>query len=118
MNMTSRRCLTLVVMLFISGAALAQSGPGMGGPGMGGAGGGWKQWKWDADTVPGWQLMTPEERSEHQKKMRSVKTFDECEAYHQQHRGLMEQRAKEKGVTLATPRRDPCDMMKARGIIK
>jgi len=118
MTSASRLLATLAAALFVSTAALAQPGPGMGGPGMGGPGSGWKGWKWDGDTVPGWQFMTPEERTEHQNKMRGMKTYDDCEAYHKEHRELMEQRAKGKGMTMATPRRDPCDMMKARGIIK
>jgi len=85
---------------------------------MGGAGKGWKGWHWNADSVPGWQFMTPEERTEHQNKMHSFKTYDDCEAYHKEHRGLMEQRAKDQGVALAPPRTDPCKMMKTRGIIK
>lgn len=85
---------------------------------MGGPGKGWSGWKWNSSTVPGWQLMTPAERTEHQNKMRSMKTYDECKAYHEEHRKLMEQRAKDKGVTLMTPRRNPCDMMKAREIIQ
>jgi len=117
------RILSTVAAVFFASAALAQTGPGMGGPGMGGPGmggpgSGWKGWAWDSDTVPGWQLMTPEERTEHQSKMQTMKTYGDCEAYHKVHRQLMEQRAKDKGVTLATPRRDPCDMMKARGLIQ
>ena len=67
----------------------------------------------------GWQLMTPEERIEHQNKMRSFKTYDECKAYQEEHHKQMEARAKEKGVTL--PPMGPrygCDNMKARGYIK
>lgn len=88
------------------------------GPGTGGAGGGWGGWQWNSGTVPGWQLMTPEERTEHQTKMHSMKTYDECKAYHEEHRKLMEQRAKDMGVTLPTPPSSPCDMMRARGIFK
>jgi len=92
---------------------------GMGGPDGGGPGmGGWQGWKWDSGNVAGWQLMTPEERTEHQNKMRSMKTYDECTAYQQEHHKLMEQRAKEKGATLPTPQTNACDRMKARGLIK
>jgi len=102
----------LAAAMFVT-ASLAQPAPGMGGPG-----GGWKGWAWDSETVPGWKLMTPEERTEHQNKMRSMQSYEQCEAYHKEHRQLMEQRAKDKGLTMATPRKDPCDMMKARGIFK
>lgn len=65
----------------------------------------------------GWSLMTPEERTAHQNKMRSVKTYDECKALQTEHHQQMEARAKEKGVTLPQPRANGCDRMKARGWI-
>ena len=68
----------------------------------------------------GWQLMTPEERVEHQNKMRSFKTYDECKAYQEAHHKAMEARAKEKGMTLPAMRPGSygCDNMKARGFLK
>ena len=68
--------------------------------------------------TPGWALMTPEERTTNQARMREVKTYDECKLAQGEHRSLMETRAKEKGVTLPTPRQNGCDNMKARGFIK
>ena len=65
----------------------------------------------------GWSLMTQEERTAHQNKMRSVKTYDECKALQVEHHQQMEARAKEKGVTLPQPRANGCDRMKARGWI-
>jgi hypothetical protein len=35
-----------------------------------------------------------------------------------EHRGAMEVRAKEQGLTLQTPRRNACETMKARGLVK
>jgi hypothetical protein len=107
------RIIAIVAAAIFVNSAVAQTGPGMGGPGSG-----WKGWAWNSDTVPGWQLMTPDERTEHQNKMRSMKTYADCETYHKEHWSVMEQRAKEKGVAVATPRRDPCEVMKARGIVK
>ncbi|MCK5092941.1 MAG: hypothetical protein KAR30_10485 [Gammaproteobacteria bacterium] len=52
------------------------------------------------DTVYGWQLMTEQERIEHRNKMRSMKTEEEREAYRSEHHMLMQERAKERGVTL------------------
>lgn len=66
----------------------------------------------------GADLMTPEEHAAQQAKMREVKTVDECQKLQTEHRKLLEQRAKEKGVTLPAPRRDMCENMKARGLIK
>ncbi|HJV51306.1 MAG TPA: hypothetical protein VJ652_07605 [Noviherbaspirillum sp.] len=68
----------------------------------------------DANT-PGWSMMTPEERSAHREKMAGVKTVEECRAYHDEHRKLMEARAKERGTALRPRRGDPCGTMQRRG---
>jgi hypothetical protein len=57
-----------------------------------------------ADRVYGYQLMTPEERTAYQEKMRAAATWEERQKIRDEHRALMDQRAKEKGVTLAEPR--------------
>lgn len=77
-------------------------------------------WAAGKGNTGGWQLMTAEERTEHQNKMRSFKTYDECKVYQDQHHKQMEERAKEKGVTLpmGKPGAYGCDNMKARGFIK
>ena len=66
----------------------------------------------------GWQLMTPEERTAQQIKMRAVKTYDECKTVQTEHRSTMEARAKEKGLNPFTPRGNACDNLKARGLIQ
>jgi hypothetical protein len=48
----------------------------------------------------GYQLMTPQERAEHQEKMRSLKTEQEREAYRMEHHKQMKERAKQRGVKL------------------
>jgi hypothetical protein len=76
-------------------------------------------WAANKGNTVGWQLMTPAERTEHQNKMRSFKTYDECMTYQNEHHKQMEARAKEKGVTLpAMGSRYGCDNMKARGYLK
>lgn len=50
--------------------------------------------------VYGWELMTPQEREAHRTKMRSLQTDQEREAYRREHHKPMQERAKEKGVTL------------------
>lgn len=60
-----------------------------------------------AQRVYGWQLMTQEERAEHRRKMQSFNSFEEREAYRLEHHQRMQERAKERGVTLPdapTPR--------------
>jgi hypothetical protein len=76
-------------------------------------------WNANKSNTWSWSLMTPAERTEHQTKMRSFKTYAECTAYQDEHHKLMEARAKEKGVTLpAMGSRYGCDNMKARGYLK
>ncbi len=56
---------------------------------------------WSQDRqVYGWELMTEQERIEHRNKMRSFKTEKEREQYRKEHHKLMQQRAKERGVSL------------------
>lgn len=76
-------------------------------------------WAANQGNTWGWQLMTPAERTEHQTKMRSFQTYDECKTYQEEHHKQMEARAKDKGVTLpAMGARYGCDNMKARGYLK
>jgi hypothetical protein len=54
-------------------------------------------------------LMTPDERAEHQRRMSSFKSFEECRAYVDDLHKKMAVRAKERGVAMPTaPARDPC----------
>ena len=117
------KSITLIALLgaALAAPAMAQQGPGMGGgPCMqgGGAGGGGGGMRFNQKNTPGWTLMTPEERTEMQTRMRAVKTYDECKQLQTEHHAAMEVRAKEKGVTLPVPRPNSCDRMKARGLIK
>lgn len=50
--------------------------------------------------IYGWQLMTPQERKEHRAKMLSLKTEQERLAYQNEHHKLMQQRAKERGLSI------------------
>lgn len=95
------------------GAGPRASAPGMGmGMGMG-PGGGHGMARWGSDYTPGWTMMDPQERKEHQERMHAMKTFEECKAYHDQHHEQMAARAKERGgKALARPRHDPCWGMK------
>ncbi|MBW4055679.1 MAG: hypothetical protein HIU83_09785 [Proteobacteria bacterium] len=79
-----------------------------------------RNWRWtgNAQNTAGWQLMTPEERTEHQAKLRSFTEYNACKEYVVEHHKKMEERAKEKGVAVPVMRRNPCDMMKARGMLK
>jgi len=94
------------------GAGAGNQGAGMGRHGGHGMHGGQNGGRGGA------ALMTPEERTAHQAKMRAVKTYDECKTVQAEFRSTMESRAKDKGVTLPTPRQNACDNLKARGLIK
>ena len=143
--MKSRINLKVIALIALVGAALAapvlaQPGPGMGGgwgggpcmqgggmrngAGVGpGARAGWgnkggRMMMANQDNVRGWTLLTPEERTSFQNRMRNVETYDECVQIQTEHRGMVEVRAKEKGVNLMTPMRNMCDNLKARGGIQ
>ena len=100
------------------GPCVQNGGAGAGGQGMGPGGRGGRAMMYNQNNTRGWALMTPDERTAFQKQMREVKTYDECVALQTEHRGAMEVRAKEKGVTLVAPRRNACDNLQARGFIK
>jgi len=55
------------------------------------------------DSVYGWELMTEQERNEHREKMQSMHTEQEREAYRIEHHKMMQERAKERGVSLPEP---------------
>ena len=88
-----------------------------------GAGGGWGQagmgrFAWNQDYLPGWSLMTSDQRTVWRINMREAKTYDECKALQEVHRKTMEVRASEMSVELGKPRFNGCDVLKARGFIK
>lgn len=117
-----------LVMVLFGGTALAQPSPGTGpdatapgprgaasapaaqrGKAMGRKSAAW----WGADVTPGWAMMSWAERNEHRKKMRTMKSYDECKSYLDQHHEQMAMRAKEKEkYPLMQPRRDACERLK------
>ncbi len=139
MNFRSIALITLIGAA-LAAPVLAQPGSGMGGgwggapcmqgggmrngAGMGpGARAGWgnkggRMMMANQDNVRGWALLTPEERTSFQNRMRNVETYDECIQVQTEHRGMVEVRVKEKGVNLMTPMRNMCDNLKARGAIQ
>jgi hypothetical protein len=74
--------------------------------------------KFGSNNTPGWSMMSRAEHKEHRDKMHSMKTYDDCKAYHDEHMKQMEARAKEKGKTLNVPSMRPCEMMKEKGMVK
>lgn len=75
-------------------------------------------WRADAQNSAGWQFMTPAERVEHQRRMRSFSSLDECKAYQAEHHEKMAERARSAGIQLR-PRDDSgCAQLRARGRLK
>lgn len=98
-----------VIAVLIALPAFSQPGPGAGqgkGPGF----------RFDQDNTPGWSLMTAKERTEHREKMLSLKSYDECTAYLDEHHKLMQERANEKGKSVPRTKTNACERMKARGL--
>ena len=53
-----------------------------------------------AQPIYGSQMMTPQERNEYRARMRAAKTREERDAVRAEHHKVMQERAKERGVTL------------------
>ena len=69
-------------------------------------------WRASAENTRGWQFMTPEERIEHQSRVRGFSTLEECRAYQREHHKLMEDRARARGEAAPSGRRDICGHLK------
>ena len=94
--------LRLLLLLFFSGSLLcsqARAGP----------------WRADHDNSRGWAFMTPAERVDHQRRLRSFSNYDECRAYQQEHHAEMERRARSQGRVLQPGTHAPCDQLRERG---
>lgn len=57
----------------------------------------------DNEPVYGWEMMTNEEREQHRTQMRNATTEQERERLRQENHRRMEERARERGKTLAPP---------------
>ena len=89
--------------LSLAAVAFAHPGPMGGGmePGMrGGMGQGMMMHGGPAGAAAGQQLMTPEERTAMREKMRSAQTTEERQKLAAENHAEMEQRAKDRGITL------------------
>lgn len=91
-------------------------GPGM--MGQGGMGGMGRNFNFDNTNTRGWTMMTPEEQVAHRQSMMSAKSYDDCREIQAQHYSAMAERAQAQGKTLAAPRQNACDRMRARGFFK
>jgi hypothetical protein len=69
-------------------------------------------WRASETNTRGWQFMTPEERIEHQAKVRGFTSYEECRAYQVEHHSLMEARATQRGMALPSGGQDFCAHLK------
>jgi hypothetical protein len=85
----------LVIVLLLAGQALAR-GP----------------WRANEENTRGWHFMSPEERIEHQSRIRGFTSLEECQAYQKKHHQLMEERARQQGMAMPRHGRHICDHLK------
>jgi len=80
----------------------------------------WASGPWHAakQNTTGWQYMTPNERVEHQRHMRSFETYEECKAYQSEHHALMAVRALQEGIVLKPRLGSGCEQLRQRGKLK
>lgn len=69
-------------------------------------------WRADEDNTRGWMLMSPQERIEHQARVRGFSDYDTCEAYRVEHHDLMVRRARERGLALPDEHWDFCSRLR------
>jgi hypothetical protein len=65
-------------------------------------------WRADASNTRGWQFMTPQERVEHQARIRAFDDYQACRTYQIEHHRTMQERARQQGRTLGPEQRDFC----------
>jgi hypothetical protein len=63
-------------------------------------------------------FLSAKEEAEHEKKMQSFKTYQECAAYLAEHRKKIEALAKAQGRSLRNVKPDECDDMRKQGLLK
>src|SRR5512133_477083 len=78
------------------------------------------QWCWccTPQNTYGWQLMTPDERKDHQAKLANVTEYNACKEYIDEHHKKMAERARGKGIVEPEMQINPCDSMKVSGLLK
>lgn len=92
--MKNRAGMMLVLFLFAGGAI--SRGP----------------WRASESNTRGWELMSPQERIEHQARIRGFATLAECEVYQNEHRREIEARAAQLGKQLQGGGRDFCEHLR------
>lgn len=65
-------------------------------------------WRASETNTRGWQLMSPQERLEHQRLVRGFTTLAECRSYQLAHHQLMAERARQRGLPQPAGGQDIC----------
>lgn len=65
-------------------------------------------WRSGPRHTPGWSMMTEQERQEHHARLRDARTPEDCQRVMDEHRQLMEQRAKARGLPMNRPPNAAC----------
>lgn len=75
-------------------------------------------WRAAAANTYGWQFMTPDERIEHQRRMRSFSSYEDCKTYQAEHHARMAERARQSDVVLQGRDQSGCEQLRARGKLR
>ncbi len=69
-------------------------------------------WRAEEGNTPGWALMSPAERVEHQAIVRGLTSYDACRAYQIAHHRLMEERAEQRDLPAPGGAHDFCEHLR------
>lgn len=75
-------------------------------------------WRAGAGNTPGWQLMSPDERVEYQRRMRGFDDARGCADYQAEHRARMAERVRKRGTELPQGVADGCEQLRKQGQLK
>lgn len=102
MNRRFSRTLVALLLNFVLMAGARAAGP----------------WHAAGQNTAGWQFMTPDERVEHQRRMRGFDSYEACSAYQAEHHVRMAERALRAGIILERRAESGCEQLRQRGNIK
>ena len=75
-------------------------------------------WRAHEGNSPGWRWLTPAERVEHQRRLRTFTTLADCKAYLAQHHARVAARARHAGEVFSPHAPDTCDRLQAEGRLR
>lgn len=75
-------------------------------------------WHASERNTGGWQLMTPAERVEYQRRLRGFSSYQACQDYQATHQARIRARARAAGVPLLAVDDSACDELRAQGSLR